>query len=95
MALVNIDAALKDVMKRVGKCACGEAIEVLSYKRNRGITVQLKEAGGYFVMERGYVEREVECGKKDLQKLLRGMFKLEFPRSRKVRIYRIQAYSGA
>jgi|Deesub1362B_J571_1020462.scaffolds.fasta_scaffold00302_17 hypothetical protein len=90
MALINIDAALKKVIQQVKRLSFGEAVEVLSYKRNRGITLLLREDGSVYVREHGYREKEFFTTQDDLPRLLKSLFKIEFPRSRKIRIYRIR-----
>ncbi len=95
MALVNIESALRKVLNSLKKAQEGSGLEMLSYKRNRGITV-LKESPDSFVLrERGYENREISCTSKELQRHLKAMMKREFPRSRKVRIYMLADPSQA
>ena len=85
MALVNIDTALGDAVRLIGKAPIDGGIEIMSYKRNR--TVALIRLAGERVLlrERGYVDDEDEVDFDQLQKRLKTLFKREFPRSRKVR----------
>jgi hypothetical protein len=39
MALINIDSALKRVLSQVKKLGPNQGLEILSYKRNRGVTL--------------------------------------------------------
>ena len=87
MALVNIDAALREVLNRLAGLGTGQGVEVLSYKRNRGVSVLKLGAGEVLVREHGYGDRERVWPEEQLQKRLRTIFRLEFPRSRKVRVY--------
>jgi ArsR family metal-binding transcriptional regulator len=89
MALINIDTALKETLSRLKRLSPGGGIEILSYKRNRGIELIRKNEGTVLIHERGYVEREMTAEIDELPKLLKGIFRTEFPRSRKVRVYRI------
>ncbi len=43
----------------------------------------------YIVSERGYQEEKWQMNGKELSKLLKTLFKREFPRSRKVRMYHL------
>ncbi len=87
MALVNIESALRKILNTLKKIDKGGGLEVLSYKRNRGITIIKQGADLYCLRERGYLEQELKCTFRELQRHLKSMMKREFPRSRKVRIY--------
>ncbi len=91
MALINIDSALRRVMQQMKKLSPGMGIEILSYKRNRGITLLKREDSSIHVREHGYREEEFVSSQEELPKLLKSLFKIEFPRSRKLRIYQIKA----
>lgn len=90
MALVNIDSVIRNLLQKLKKLNPPQGIELLSYKRNRSVSVLLLEDGGYLVRERGYREEEQVIDKKGLQKHLKTLIKYEFPRSRKIRIYQIE-----
>ncbi len=91
MALVNLESALRKTINALKKAKEGTGFEILSYKRNRGISV-IKEPGQRFwLRERGYLDQEFECSDKELQKHLKSMMKREFPRSRKVRMYFLES----
>ncbi len=89
MALVNISACQEKVIRALAKAREGEGLEVLSYKRNRGLSIIKLGAGLFQVRERGYNEDEWEVDLEALPRLLKTIAKREFPRSRKVRVYRI------
>ncbi len=95
MALVNIDTALNDVLRRLRKMNPPGGVEVLSYKRNRGVDILLNPEGTVTVRERGYVEQELVVPLDELQKTLKPIFKMEFPRSRKVRVYQVDGTGAA
>lgn len=87
MALVNIDSALKQAVSRLDKMSPQEGLDILSYKRNRSIYVMKMDKESVLICERGYKEQRFIVKLDELQKTLRPMFKTEFPRSRKVRMY--------
>ena len=89
MALINIDSLLKKVTSSLAKLDPDQGLEILSYKRNRGIDILKGDGDSVWVRERGYVEEEHETDLDGLPKLLKSLFKREFPRSRKVRLYQI------
>jgi hypothetical protein len=89
MALVNIDSVIRNLLQKLEILRPPQGIELLSYKRNRSVSVLLLEGGSYLVRERGYREEEQVIDKARLQKHLKSLIKYEFPRSRKVRMYQI------
>jgi len=86
MALVNIATILADTRRVLKKIKPPGGIELLSYKRNRGIAIIKKEENLLVIREHGYLEQEFELPPDKLAKELKTMLKREFPRSRKVRL---------
>ncbi len=91
MALINIQSAIKQVVRIVRRLEPPQGVEVLTYKRNRGITIIKIDAETVSVQERGYAENTFLVDVKDLGKQLKIISKREFPRSRKVRIYQLDS----
>lgn len=89
MALVNIDSALRKITDMLAKLKPQQGFEILSYKRNRGVALLLKDNKTFWVREHGYLEEEQDVEIGDVPKLLKSMIKREFPRSRKLRFYQI------
>lgn len=83
---VNIDTVLADTLRLLKKITPPGGIELLSYKRNRGIAIIKKEAMVLEVREDGYVQQVLEVSPEQLTRELKTMVKREFPRSRKVRL---------
>jgi hypothetical protein len=92
MALHNLSSALNKILNTLKKQPVGQGVEVLSYKRNRGISIIRQDNDMFYVREHGYNDEiwEVDIGR--LPKLLKSAMKREFPRSRKVRIYNLSAF---
>ncbi len=88
MALINVDAVVKHIIALLNKNIHG--VELLTYKRNRGITITKDHTCLLQVSERGYHEEEWLIDQNSLAKLLKTLLKREFPRSRKVRIYQLK-----
>jgi hypothetical protein len=78
MALINIDTAIKRVLQIAGKIEPPRGVEILTYKRNRGVSI-IRLA-----------ENEMQVCFADLARVLKSMAKREFPRSRQVRIYQLE-----
>jgi len=91
MALVNIESAIKQVLQIVKKLDPPQGVEILTYKRNRGITIIKIDEDTLSVQERGYEESIFQVAMADLGKQLKTIAKREFPRSRKVRVYQLDS----
>ncbi len=87
MALINIETAQRRALQMLKKQPVGAGLELLTYKRNRGVTIIKEDHGLYWVRERGYLEDEWTVTESELPKLLKGILRRECPRSRKVRLY--------
>jgi hypothetical protein len=90
MALINIDTAIKRVLQIAGKIEPPRGVEILTYKRNRGVSIIRLAEDSFLVRERGYEENEMQVCFADLARVLKSMAKREFPRSRQVRIYQLE-----
>jgi len=89
MALINIDNISKQARQRLKKLAPPAGLEILTYKRNRGLSILKQEDGTLEVRERGYEENHFTVTMEELPKLIKSIAKREFPRSRKVRFYQL------
>ena len=89
MALVNLATLPTDVKRVLKKVTYPGGIELLSYKRNRGIAILKQEDSTLVLRETGYKEQEIVIPSAGLTKELKTMVKREFPRSRKVRLIKI------
>jgi hypothetical protein len=95
MALVNIESVQQRILDQLKKTPEGQGFEILSYKRNRGISLIRTGTNLVNVRERGYRERRITVTLTVLPKILRSMMNTEFPRSRKVRVYRLASAEAA
>ena len=91
MALINIQSAIKRVRQLVRRLEPTQGVEILTYKRNRGITIIKVDEETLSVQERGYEEQTRLVHITDLARLLKAVTKREFPRSRKVRVYQLDS----
>ena len=89
MALVNIATLLTDIKRTLKKISFPGGIELLSYKRNRGIAILRQEDSTLELREFGYKEQQFIIPESRLAKELKTMIKREFPRSRKVRLIKL------
>ena len=91
MALINIQSAIKRVQQIVRQLDPPQGVEILTYKRNRGVTIIKIDDETLSVQERGYAENNFQVSIDELAKLLKAIVKREFPRSRKVRVYQLDS----
>ncbi|MBM9537568.1 hypothetical protein [Desulfobulbus alkaliphilus] len=77
---------ISDSLRALKKIQPPGGIELLSYKRNRGIALIKKQDDLVEIREHGYEEQVLEVTIDKLEKELKTMIKREFPRSRKVRL---------
>lgn len=88
MALVNIDNIILDTVRNLKNMPVNGGLELMSYKRNRTIAVIRLDQDTFQVQQKGYVEQTLTVPADGLQKVLKKAVKKEFPRSRKVRIFK-------
>lgn len=86
--MIRLDHLQRQLKRRLKKLEKGGALEVLTYKRNRGFMI-VKEASNRFrVREHGYqLEVYEPVTMRGLEKLLPRIIKREFPRSTNVRLF--------
>lgn len=78
----------RQIIDRLAKLPEDGALEVLTYKRNRGLIIWREAQDRYLVREHGYHSEVWEnLSADELDKLLPKIAKREFPRSTKIRIY--------
>ncbi len=91
MALINIQSAIKRVQQIVSRLDPPHGVEMLTYKRNRGVTIIKIDDETVSIQERGYEEQTLLVEISELGKVLKTIAKKEFPRSRKVRVYQLDS----
>jgi hypothetical protein len=89
--LINIQSAIKRVQQIVRKLDPPQGVEILTYKRNRGVTIIKIDEETLSVQERGYEDNTFQIDVAGLAKLLKSIAKREIPRSRKVRVYQLDS----
>lgn len=88
MALVNIDNILQETCRNLKKLPVNAGIELMSYKRNRTIAIICLGSDSFQLRQKGYIEQTHIVQADDLHKALKKAVKKEFPRSRKVRLFK-------
>ena len=88
MALINIDNIVQDILRLLKNTDANTGLEIMSYKRNRAISITRIDDKDFLVIENGYVHDENTINSELLGKHLKKLVKKEFPRSKKVRIFK-------
>lgn len=94
MALINIESAQRRILETLQKQPIGAGLEILTYKRNRGLSIIRESNDTYWVRERGYRDEERVVGEAELPRVVKTILRRECPRSRKVRIYAVASRDG-
>ena len=83
--LLDKETALPEILRWVKKMSPGECLQVLTWKRDRYLSINKKNAQVFFVQERGFSKQDYEVTSDKLKKLLKTLLRREFPRSNKIR----------
>lgn len=86
--MIRLDQLKRQLAQRLEKLETDGAIEVLTYKRNRGFIIWKQADGLYLIREHGYhAEVYDPVDEAGMEKLVARIAKREFPRSTQIRIY--------
>lgn len=85
--MIDKATALETVLRKLDKLPEGHAVDLRTYKRNRSVTIARTGPDTFDVQERGYHEELFQADRAKMKKLLKTLFKREFPRSTKIRLY--------
>ncbi|MGE4423715.1 MAG: hypothetical protein AB7D39_15580 [Pseudodesulfovibrio sp.] len=83
--MIDLGAALPTALSRLRKLPDGAVLELLTFKRDRGVAVR-KVGAGFEVREFGYLDETSTEDAAGLRKRLKAILKREFPRSNKVHV---------
>jgi hypothetical protein len=83
--MIDLGAALPAALSRLKRLPDGAVLELLTFKRDRGVAVR-KVGAGFEVREFGYRDETAAEDAAGLKKRLRAILRREFPRSNKVHL---------
>jgi len=83
--------ATTEVRARARKLAVGQGIVLLTYKRDRSLTIVRRDEDRYEIREEGFETRTHDTDGAGLKRLLKTLLKREFPRSNKIRVQAVDA----
>ena len=90
--MIDAASALTTIMTKTKKLTVDTGIELLTYKRDRGLRIWYNGKDLYTVKEFGFEHNVIESDLKGMKKLLKTLLKREFPRSKKIRVREIQGW---
>jgi len=91
--MIDKATALESVLRKLKKLPVGHCIDLRTYKRNRSLLILHIRELEYIIYEDGYETIEHQVAFKGMKKLLKTLFKREFPRSNKIRMYELGEYN--
>lgn len=93
--MIDKATALESVLRKLKKLPAGHCIDLRTYKRNRSLLILHVRDGNFIVYEDGYEVAAHETNLKSMRKLLKTLFKREFPRSNKIRLYELGEFNDS
>lgn len=82
--MLDIKNFAKIPLERLKNLNIGDRIELLTFKKDRKVVIIKKDINNYDVIEDGFENKEFEdIEYKNLEKLLKQLKRIEFPRSNK------------
>ncbi|WP_432737938.1 hypothetical protein [Maridesulfovibrio sp. FT414] len=87
--MIDKTTALESVLRKLQKIPVGHCIDLRTYKRNRSLLILHVQEGDFIIYEDGYDTITHETKLDSMRKLLKTLFKREFPRSNKIRMYEL------
>ncbi|MGE4504201.1 MAG: hypothetical protein AB7D51_02560 [Desulfovibrionaceae bacterium] len=84
--MIDRARAENDVAARAARLRVGGALSVACYKGDRTITITRTGEDEYALAQRGFDTMDHHCDSKNLKKLLKKLFRREFPRSNRLRV---------
>ncbi|PJE80188.1 hypothetical protein CI610_00840 [invertebrate metagenome] len=82
--MIALASALQSVLKKAKTMQSGDGVTLLTFKQDRGFSVDCLESDQFQISEFGYERDETIYTLHDLKKALKSVISREFPRSNKV-----------
>ncbi|BCS88340.1 hypothetical protein [Pseudodesulfovibrio sediminis] len=90
--MIDAASALTTILTKTKKLTVDTGLELLTYKRDRGLRIWYNGKDMYTIKEFGFEYNVIETNFNDLKKLIKTLLKREFPRSKKIRVREIQGW---
>jgi hypothetical protein len=84
--MLDKSTAVANVVRRFRTMDSGDALELLTWKRDRSLLLVKRSEDEILIQERGYEIKDHRVSLSKLKKILKILLKREFPRSHKIRL---------
>ncbi|KAB1442161.1 hypothetical protein [Pseudodesulfovibrio senegalensis] len=85
--MIDKSSAMNTILRKLDKMDIGQGLDLRTYKRNRAILIRRTGPDSFAVVQAGYESNTFEENGTSIKKRLKTLFKKEFPRSTKIRVY--------
>ncbi len=85
--MIDKASAMNTILRKLEKLDTGCGLDLRTYKRNRAILVRKTGPDTFMILQNGYETNSFEEDGSTIKKRLKALFKKEFPRSTKIRVY--------
>lgn len=92
--MIDKVTAVPVVLERLASLPEGHALDLRSYKRDRSVVMVRMGPDRFEVLEDGFGVERFQSDFKGMRRILKTVLKREFPRSTKLRLYVLGAWSG-
>ncbi len=93
--MIDKATALSSVLRKLKTLPVGHCIDLRTYKRNRSLLILHYQSEKFIIYEEGYESIKHTVKLKEMRKALKTLFKIEFPRSNKIRMYELGEYNDS
>ncbi|CCO23579.1 hypothetical protein [Maridesulfovibrio hydrothermalis] len=87
--MIDKSSAIETVLRKIKKIHIKHGLDLRTYKRDRSIVVIRTGEDSFSVVVNGFCKENLSTDFKGLRKHLKRLFKQEFPRSNKIRVYNV------
>ena len=84
--MIDVSSVVNIVTQRLKKAGPDTGVKLLTYKKDRHVTIIRIDREHLKVVENGFEQQELVIRQKELRRTLKCLLKREFPRSNKVHI---------
>ena len=91
--MIDKDTFIPVILKKAKSLPIGNCLDIRTYKRNRSVLLIREGEDSYRIIENGFYKNEFRASFKELRKIFKKLLKLEFPRSHKIRVYKMGRYT--
>ena len=88
--MLDISAAIPHILQRLDKVQVENGLDLRTYKRNRSIIIIKRGKELFEIIENGFYQDRFQVEREKLKKTLKNLLKKEFPRSNKIRVYKLE-----